>query len=121
MNANDLYVKVYKPTADCIFVEDKTNYKVYKSNPDVIVFKEGTDDEFLMVPINLTERFSSVILSRDDFDAIGRDCSNVDDNKMDYIAHRIGEVMVENLFWEQLEFWADELNMPKIDDYDNGF
>ena len=62
------------------------------------------------------EEFNCVTLSRADFEEMGYDTSNISDEQMARIAQKIGETLVENLYWECISFWGGKANMPKLDD-----
>lgn len=122
MLSNDYYVKIVKPTKETtIFIEDFKDYEKFSKNDDVIKINEGTDNEFLLVPISLMGKYKCIILSKDDFKAINRDATNLSDNQLAHIASNVGETLVENYFWDSLEFWADEYQLPYItpEDDDN--
>jgi hypothetical protein len=122
MLSNDYYVKIVKPTKETtIFIEDFKDYEKFSKNNDVIKINEGTDNEFLLVPISLMGKYKCIILSKDDFKAINRDATNLSDNQLAHIASNVGETLVENYFWDSLEFWADEYQLPYItpEDDDN--
>lgn len=110
-----LYEKMVKPNnPDGIFYNmNMQTYKKYKAHNGTLVFHDGTDNEMIFVPIEAMDRFKCVIASREDFDAIGYDASSLTDEQMTYIAQNIGEVLVENYYWESLEYWAEEMNLPK--------
>lgn len=122
MLSNDYYVKIVKPTKETtIFIEDFKDYEKFSKNDDVIKINEGTDNEFLLVPISLMGKYKCIILSKDDFKAINRDATNLSDNQLAHIASNVGETLVENYFWDSLEFWANEYQLPYItpEDDDN--
>ncbi len=115
-----LYEKFVKPNKDNIFYEsDLAVYKKFKAHNDTLVFHDGTDNEMIFVPIEVMDRFKCVILSREDFDAIDRDASGLSNEQLSRISQKIGETMVEEYFWESLEFWADELNLPYLSTNDD--
>lgn len=58
------------------------------------------------------EEFNCVILSRADFEDLGYDTSNISDEQMERIASRIGDTLVENLYWECIREWGND--MPKL-------
>ena len=60
---------------------------------------------------NRKESFKCVILSRADFEDRGYDTSNIDDEQMERIAQKIGETLVENLYWECIDYWGEIMNM----------
>lgn len=122
MLSNDYYVKIVKPTKETtIFIEDFKDYEKFSKNDNVIKINEGTDNEFLLVPISLMGKYKCIILSKDDFKAINRDATNLSDNQLAHIASNVGETLVENYFWDSLEFWANEYQLPYItpEDDDN--
>ena len=58
------------------------------------------------------EEFNCVTLSRADFEDLGYDTSNISDEQMARIASRIGDTLVENLYWECIREWGND--MPKL-------
>lgn len=58
------------------------------------------------------EEFNCVTLSRADFEDLGYDTSNISDEQMERIASRIGDTLVENLYWECIREWG--YNMSKL-------
>lgn len=58
------------------------------------------------------EEFNCVTLSRADFEDLGYDTSNISDEQMERIASRIGDTLVENLYWECIREWGND--MPKL-------
>jgi len=58
------------------------------------------------------EEFNCVTLSRADFEDMGYDTSNISDEQMERIASRIGDTLVENLYWECISEWGKD--MPKL-------
>ena len=57
-------------------------------------------------------RFDCVIASREDFYNVGYDGSKLSDEQMTRIASKIGDTLVENYYWECMESWAEELELP---------
>lgn len=64
---------------------------------------------------NRKEEFVCVVLSRADFEEKGYDTSNITDAQMKRIASKIGETLVENLYWECINYWGESENMPTIE------
>lgn len=64
---------------------------------------------------NTKESFKCVVLSRADFEDRGFNTSNISDEQMERIAQKIGETLVENLYWECIDYWGEIMDMPKID------
>lgn len=60
----------------------------------------------------MKETFNCVTLSRADFESRGFDTTNIDDTTMANIAMKIGDSLVENLYWELIEFHGTEHSMP---------
>lgn len=58
------------------------------------------------------EEFKCVTLSRADFECLGYDTSNISDAQMERIASKIGDTLVDNLYWECIREWG--YNMPKL-------
>lgn len=54
-------------------------------------------------------------MHRADFEGMGYDASKLTDADMERIAEKMGESYVENQFWIDLEFWAEEYGLDKID------
>ena len=65
---------------------------------------------------NRKETFNCVTLSRADFEDRGFDTSNISDERMERIASRIGDTLVENLYWECIDVWGESEKMPKLED-----
>lgn len=65
---------------------------------------------------NRKETFNCVTLSRADFEDRGFDTSNISDERMERIASRIGDTLVENLYWECIDVWGESEKMPKLKD-----
>lgn len=63
---------------------------------------------------NRKETFNCVTLSRADFEDRGFDTSNISDERMEHIASRIGDTLVENLYWECIDVWGESEKMPKL-------
>ena len=110
-----LYEKIVKPNnPKNIFYEiDMQTYKKYKAHNDTLVFHDGTDNEMIFVPIEITDSFKSLMVSRGDFNAVGYDASSLSDEQMTNIALNIGEALAGDAYWEHLEYWANEMNLPK--------
>lgn len=53
------------------------------------------------------EEFACVVLSRGDFECMGYDTSNISDEKMEYIARKIGDLLVDDMYWEQIKAWGE--------------
>ena len=60
------------------------------------------------------ETFNCVTLSRADFEDMGYDTNNISDEQMERIAQKIGETLVENLYWECIDYWGKSRNMSKL-------
>lgn len=60
------------------------------------------------------ESFNCVVLSRADFEDRGFDTSNISNEQMERIASKIGETLVENLYWECIDVWGESEKMPKL-------
>lgn len=63
---------------------------------------------------NVKEYFDVVSLSREDFNELGFDASNLTDSQMKKIANKVGDACMEQ-FWESLRYFASVLNLPKCD------
>lgn len=53
------------------------------------------------------EEFACVVLSRGDFECMGYDTSKISDEEMQQIANQIGEVLVDDMYWEQIKAWGE--------------
>ena len=60
-----------------------------------------------MAENNRKEEFTCVVLSRGDFECMGYDTSNISDEKMEYIARKIGDLLVDDMYWEQIKAWGE--------------
>jgi hypothetical protein len=58
------------------------------------------------------EEFNCVTLSRTDFECLGYDTSNISDEQMERIASKIGDTIIDNLYWECIRELG--YNMPKL-------
>lgn len=56
------------------------------------------------------EEFNCVTLSRADFEDLGYDTSNISDEQMARIASRIGDTLVDNLYWECIREWGYKMS-----------
>lgn len=54
-------------------------------------------------------------LHRDDFESRGYDPSSLTDDEMKRIASKMGDVYVEHLFWDGIDHWAQEHNLPEVE------
>jgi hypothetical protein len=63
---------------------------------------------------NTKEFFDVVSLSREDFNEVGYDGSNLTDAQMDKIASKVSDAMMEE-FWSNIRYWAETFNLPKAD------
>lgn len=55
------------------------------------------------------ENFTCVTLSRLDFEKMGYATNHISDEQMEKIAHKIGDILVENLYWDCIETFGKEL------------
>ena len=60
----------------------------------------------------MKETFDCVTLSRADFEGRGFDTSNIDDTTMAHIAMKIGENLVEQLYWDLIDEYGSNNSMP---------
>ena len=60
----------------------------------------------------MKETFNCVTLSRADFEGRGFDTSNIDDTTMAHIAMKIGENLVEQLYWDLIDEYGSNNSMP---------
>ena len=63
---------------------------------------------------NTKEFFDVVSLSREDFNEVGYDGSNLTDAQMEKIASKVSDAMMEE-FWSNIRYWAKTFNLPKAD------
>ena len=63
---------------------------------------------------NTKEFFDVVSLSREDFNEVGYDGSNLTDAQMEKIASKVSDAMMEE-FWSNIRYWAETFNLPKSD------
>lgn len=63
---------------------------------------------------NTKEFFDVVSLSREDFNELGYDGSNLTDAQMEKIASKVSDAMMEE-FWSNIRYWAETFNLPKAD------
>ena len=61
---------------------------------------------------NVKEYFDVVSLSREDFNEVGYDGSNLTDAQMTKIASKVSDAMMEE-FWDNIRYWAETFNLPK--------
>ena len=64
--------------------------------------------------VNTKEFFDVVSLSREDFNEVGYDGSNLTDAQMEKIASKVSDAMMEE-FWSNIRYWAETFNLPKAD------
>ena len=62
---------------------------------------------------NAVESYPVVCMSKDDLEDKGFDTSNVTENEMEYMARKMGDTLVEELYWETLVFWAEQVDIPR--------
>ena len=60
----------------------------------------------------MKETFNCVTLSRADFESRGFDTTNIDDTTMANIAMKIGDHMVESLYWDLIDEYGSNNSMP---------
>lgn len=60
----------------------------------------------------MKDTFNCVTLSRADFEGRGFDTSNIDDTTMAHIAMKIGENLVEQLYWDLIDEYGSNNSMP---------
>jgi hypothetical protein len=88
-----------------------------EDNITIRIFYGDVTEEIGYVSVDYTEpkrkeTFNCVTLSRADFEDMGYDTSNISDEQMERIASRIGDTLVENLYWECIREWGKD--MPKL-------
>ena len=60
----------------------------------------------------MKETFNCVTLSRADFESRGFDTTNIDDTTMANIAMKIGDSLVESLYWDLIDEYGSNNSMP---------
>ena len=60
----------------------------------------------------MKETFNCVTLSRADFESRGFDTTNIDDTTMANIAMKIGDSLVEQLYWDLIDEYGSNNSMP---------
>lgn len=118
-----MYYKLFdKSVATAVGGENLTQYNKLREMDCVHIVNEGEDNEALFVPLYLCGEYESVVVSREDFEEIGFDTSNITDNEMARIASKIGDSLVEGDYWELIREWAYNYKMPMkngcMNDYD---
>lgn len=88
-----------------------------ENNITIRIFYGDVTEEIGYVNVEVSEpkrkeEFNCVTLSRADFECLGYDTSNISDEQMERIASRIGDTLVENLYWECIREWGND--MPKL-------
>ncbi len=88
-----------------------------ENNITIRIFYGDVTEEIGYVDVEVSEpkrkeEFNCVTLSRADFEDLGYDTSNISDEQMARIASRIGDTLVENLYWECIREWG--YNMSKL-------
>lgn len=58
------------------------------------------NDDMVFVPQKYDNHFNAVVVSREDFEEMGYDTHKINDDKMAHIAKKIGDNLVENLYWD---------------------
>ena len=64
----------------------------------------------------MKETFNCVTLSRADFESRGFDTTNIDDTTMANIAMKIGDSLVESLYWDLIDEYGSNNSMPPTPD-----
>lgn len=91
-------------------------YNELKAEKDTIVLDEGTDKERCLVNISHLDEFVITSIARADFKSIGFDASELTDGDMHCIASKMSDSYVGNGFWIDLRFFAEEYNLPRIEE-----
>jgi hypothetical protein len=82
------------------------NYaKKFKDNKRAIV----VDENCVFVPISSIGVYPGVMVSREDFEGRGYDTSKTSDERMKYIAQKIGDSLTENNYWETIDEFSNKL------------
>ena len=55
------------------------------------------------------ECFNCVTLSRIDFEKLGYPINHITDEQMEVIASKIGDILVENLYWDCIETFGKQI------------
>jgi len=65
------------------------------------------NDDMVFVPQKYDNHFNAVVVSRDDFEDMGYDTKRFSDDQMANIASKIGDSLVENLYWDLIREFGD--------------
>lgn len=110
---------LYRKMEKSLYPFSKEHYERLKGLNETIVFNEGKEDEYIFVPIWKDDEFHITSVSREDFKAKGWDASKVSDEKMQWIADKMSDNYVGNgEFWDDIDFYAEELGLSKIENYE---
>ena len=60
----------------------------------------------------MKNEFIVSILSREDFEEVGFDASNVDDETIQRIADKLGDLFCDQMFWPALVYLATDHKIP---------
>lgn len=115
----EYYTRVLKPKSEIDIHFYLGRYNELKANPSVIVCKEGTEDESLFVPQTLEGYFHITDVHRDDFRAMGFNPDKLTDADMEKIGGDMAAAYVENQFWIDLEYFAGEYGLPRLEGVDD--
>ena len=88
-------------------------YEKYKALPETVSAKESDGYEVIFVDARDVDEFPIANLSREDFEAKGWDTSKLDNSDMEYIARKMGETFIENQYWLNIEYFAEDFGLPK--------
>lgn len=85
-----------------------------ENNITIRIFYGDVTEEIGYVDVDIIEpkrkeEFNCVTLSRADFECLGYDTSNISDEQMEHIASRIGDTLVDNLYWECIREWGNNI------------
>lgn len=62
---------------------------------------------------NKKSTFECITISREDFEERGFDTSKISDDKMTYIANKIGDAICDNIYWNLIDEYGGEYMCKK--------
>lgn len=65
------------------------------------------NDDMVFVPQKYDDHYNAVVVSREDFEDMGYDTKRFSDDQMAKIASKIGDNLVENLYWDLIREYGD--------------
>lgn len=88
-------------------------YDKYKALPRTITAKESYGEDIIFVDERDTDSFWIAGLSKEDFESRGYDTSKLTDYNMEFMAQRIRDNFIENLYWVNIDYFADKFKLPR--------